>query len=205
MSKKPAATPEMVAIRDAAQRLAKAHRELTVRAELQQRELADAVAPIAEKHRAGLDEAAAQRAEAEADLEALLKASPSLFQAPRSVTVDGVKCGYRKEEDTLDWGDEDLVIKRIEDLHPELYDLLVREKKTLVADALAQLETRQLSKIGVRLVTGADRAFISIGDSDVDKLVKAILADAQRRVADEDKAPRKKAKATAKTRTREAA
>lgn len=205
MSKKTAPPPELVAIREAAQRLAIANRELTVRAELQQRELAEAVAPIAEKHRAGIDEAAAQRAEAEAELATLLKASPSLFQSPRSLTVDGVKCGYRKEEDSLDWGDDDLVIKRIEDLHPELYDLLVREKKTLVADALAQLEQRQLAKIGVRLVSGADKAFISIGESDVDKLVKAILSDAQRRVADDDKPAKKKAKATAKTRSREVA
>jgi hypothetical protein len=205
MSKKPAPTPELVAIREAAQRLAIANRELTVRAEMQQRELAAAVAPIAEKHRAGIDEAAQARAEADAALDALLKASPSLFISPRSMTVDGVKCGYRKEEDSLDWGDEDLVIKRIEDLHPELYDLLVREKKTLVADALAQLEPRQLAHIGVHLISGADRSFISIGDSDVDKLVKAILADAQRRVADEDKPAKKRTKATAKARTREVA
>lgn len=205
MSKKTAPPPELVAIREAAQRLAIANRELTVRAELQQRELAAAVAPIAEKHRAGLDEAAEQRAEAEADLQRMLDAWPSLFIAPRSLTVDGVKCGYRKEEDSLDWGDEQAVIARIENVHPELYDLLVREQKSLVVDALAQLEQRQLSHIGVRLINGADRSFIKIGDSDIDKLVKAILADAASRVADDDKPTKRKAKATAKTRTREVA
>lgn len=204
MSKKQPA-PELVRIREVAARLAVCNRDLTLRAEAQKREIAEAVAPIAERHRAGIDDVAAARAELEAELVALVEAAPSLFIKPRSISVDGVKCGYRKEEDGLDWDDEQRVIQRIEDLHPELYHLLVRETKSLVADALSQLEARQLRQIGARIISGADRVFVSVGESEVDKLVKAIMADAHRRIADDDGPKPKKAKAKAVPRVRETA
>ncbi len=204
MTRKAAPPPEMIAIRDAAQRLAVANRALTARAELQQRELDEVVAPIIARHRNGLDDAAQERAACHAELMRLVEAAPQLFQKPRSVTVDGVKVGYRKEEDALDWGDEECVISRIENMLPELYDLLVREKKSLVADALAQLEVRQLRKIGINFITGADRPFVTIGTSDLEKMVQAILADAVRRTGEDEK-PKKKGKAEAKPRSRELA
>lgn len=205
MTKKAAPSPELMAIRDVSQRLAAANRELTARAEAQKREIAEVVLPITERHRAGIDLAAAERAELETELLALVQAAPSLFVKPRSISVDGVKCGYRKEEDGMDWDDEQAVIARIDDLHPELYHLLVRETKSIVVDALSQLEARQLRQVGVRLVSGADRAFVSIGESEVDKLVKAIVSDAHRRIADDDGPKPKKVKAKASPRVREPA
>lgn len=185
MSKKPV-SPELVRIREVAAQLAACNRDFTLRAEVQKREIVEAVAPIAARHRAGIDQAAAEHAELEAELLALVEAAPSLFVKPRSFSVDGVKCGFRKEEDGLDWDDEQAVIARVENLHPELCHLLVRETKSLVVDALWQLETRQLRHIGARIVSGADRAFVSIGESENDKLAKAIIADARRRIADDE-------------------
>lgn len=183
--------PELAAIRDAAQVLAARHRVLTDLAAAQQAQIAQAIEPITRQFRGAIDAAAAEEAEALAELQALVKAAPALFQSPRSVTVDGVKAGYRKEEDSLDWDDEQAVIARIENLLPESADLLIRTETTLVKDALGQLSDAHLQRIGVRKVLGADKAFVAIGESDLDKLVKTILADAARRQGDDE--PAKKA------------
>ncbi|MDP3871274.1 MAG: hypothetical protein Q8Q80_01305 [Methyloversatilis sp.] len=184
-------TPELTAIRDAAQQLAAKNRVLTALGAAQQAALVKAVEPITKQFRSALDEAAAERAEAEAELLRLVEAAPALFGKPRSITVDGVKTGFRKEEDSLDWSDEKAVMARIENLLPELADLLIRTETTLVKDALGQLTESHLKRIGVRKVLGADRAFVTVGECDVDKLVKIVLADAARRIGDDE--PAKKA------------
>lgn len=184
-------TPELSKIRDAAQVLAARHRVLTDLAAAQQAQIARAIEPITRQFRGAIDAAAAEEAEALADLQALVEAAPALFARPRSITVDGVKAGFRKEEDSLDWNDEQAVIARIENLLPESADLLIRTETTLVKDALGQLSDSHLQRIGVRKVLGADKAFVAIGESDLDKLVKTILADAARRQGDDE--PAKKA------------
>lgn len=186
-----AKSPLMTTLHEAAQALALAHRELTLRAQAQEADIAAAMAPIMARHRPGIDAAAAEKAAAQDTLTKLVQANPQLFCRPRSITVDGVKAGYRKEPDALDWDDEQVVIARIQALLPDQVDLLIRSQSSLVADALPQLDAAVLRQIGVRQVSGSDQAFVSIGDSDVDKLVKAILADAARRQGDED-APRAK-------------
>ncbi len=201
MSTKPAARkappPELVAIREAAQRLAVAQQALVARANLQQAEIAAAIAPITARHLPGMEIEAEERAAAQAALLALVEAAPTLFVRPRSVVVDGVRAGYRKDEDQLDWDDEAGVIARIRAVLPELEEILVRKQESLVIDALAQLTGAQLQRLGVRQITGADRPFVTIGEGDVDKLVKAILADIQRRIG-EDETPKKKGKAKIK-------
>lgn len=190
-------TPELSKIRDAAQVLAARHRVLTDLAAAQQAQIAQAIEPITRQFRGAIDAAAAEEAEALAELQALVEAAPALFVKPRSITVDGVKAGFRKEEDSLDWNDEAAVIARIENLLPESADLLIRTETTLVKDALGQLSDAHLQRIGVRKVLGADKAFVAIGESDLDKLVKTILADAARRQGDDD-APRKAGKTKVK-------
>ncbi len=187
-------SPAMAAVIEAAQYLALTNRELTLRAQTQEAEIAAAVAPIAARHRAGIDAAAEEKAAAYEALMQLIQASPQLFKRPRSITVDGVKAGYRKELDSLDWDDEEVVMRRIEAILPDQVDLLIRTQTSLVADALPQLDSQTLRQIGVRQVSGTDQAFVTIGDSDLEKLVKVILADAARRQGDDEKTTKKAGK-----------
>lgn len=189
----------MTEIRDAAQRLADAHRESVSRAKLLETELNKAITPIYELHRAGLDAAAEEEAAAHAELKALAEGGPQLFKKPRSIAVDGVKCGYRKAEDTLDWDSDDLVITRIR-AFPELAELaavLIRTEESLNVSALQELDAKARRKIGVRLIEGIDQPFISFTDNDVEKMVKGILADAAKRQG-EDEPTKKKGKAKIK-------
>jgi hypothetical protein len=194
--------PTITEIRAAAQRLADARRESTTRATALEHALAQAAQPIYQAHRCGIDAAAADEAEAYAELLALVETSPGQFKRPRSLVVDGVKTGYRKEQDSLDFDSEAAVIDRIFALEEfaDLAQVLVRTERHLNIDALETLEARQRRVLGIRTVFGADQPFISFSDTDVEKLVKAILADAQKRQgdqADTGKAKSKKRKEVA--------
>lgn len=186
-------------VRAAAEHLANAHREMTIRAQAQEAEIAALVAPVAERHRSGLEAAAEERARAHETLMGVLEASPQLFVGKkRSLSVDGVRAGYRKQEDGLDWADDAQVIQRIRALLPELEATLIRTEETLVVDAVAQLDAAIHRKIGVRRVPGIDQPFVTVGDSDVDKLVKTILASISARVGEDDAPKARKGKAKVK-------
>ena len=161
-------------------------------------ELAAAVTPIYNRYRPMLDATAEDQAAAHRALSELLEAAPHLFaKTPRSLTVNGVKIGYRKGEDSLDWDADDVVIKRIRALAAEHADVCIRTTEALVVDALAQLPQAKLSQLGVRRIPGVDNPFITIGLSEVDALVKTIIASAQQRRGEEDKPKAKKGKAKA--------
>lgn len=185
-------------IRAKAEVLSRAHVVSTARAALLQEEIKAAIAPIVARHRAGLDAAAEEEAGATATLDALLAAAPQLFLKKRSLTVDGVRCGYRKEEDALDLPEAADLMARIRALVPELALTLIRTQETPVLDALRELPPAALQKLGVRTITGADRRFITIGDSDVEKLAKLVLAAATQRLGEEDAPKAKKGKVKAK-------
>lgn len=184
-------------IRAAAEYLSARHNDTAGCAALLQAEIKSAIAPILERYKTTLDTYAAAEAEAHAWLSDLLIRAPHLFAKPRSLAVDGVKAGYRKAEDTLDWDDEEVVAKRIASLLPQQYDLLVRTRVSLVIDALATLDGDDLRRIGVRTVAGADQHYIVVGDNDAEKLTKLVIAAAASRQGDDDKPKAAKGKAKA--------
>lgn len=184
-------------IRAAAEHLAARHNDTTACAAIMQAEIKGAVAPILAEYKETLDRYAAAEAIAHASLADLLAGAPHLFVKPRSLAVDGVKAGYRKSEDSLDWDDDDVVAKRILALLPQQYDLLVRTETSLVVDALAALDADDLKKIGVRTITGVDSHYITVGDNDAEKLTKLVIAAAAARQGDDDKPRAAKGKAKA--------
>ena len=189
-------TITMNTIQQAAQRLATARLESTARAVALEHDLSAAVGPIYTRHREGLDTAAAEEAEAEAALMLLLKSAPQLFRNPRSLTVDGVRAGYRKETDGIDFDDEAAVIARIrafDDLS-DLAGVLIRTEEHLNLAAIDQLDANQRKQAGIRTVTGVDQPFITYTDTPVDKLIKLIIADAAQRQGDKEPAKKSKAK-----------
>lgn len=177
-------------IRAAAQNLANRRNDTLASSTLLNAEIKSAIGPILERYQDTLDTYASAEAAAMKALDDLLAAAPHLFIKPRSLTVDGVRSGYKREPDMLDWADEADVIGRIKSLRPDLVPLLVRTVETLVVDALGGLEADDQRAFGIRTVTGIDRRFITLGDNDVEKITKAIVTDATRRQG-EDEAPAK--------------
>lgn len=188
----------LVDIRDAAQRLANAHNDTAATAALMNAEIKSVIAPILEKYKGTVDTYAVAEVAARATLDGLLIAAPNLFVKPRSLTVDGVRCGYLKAPDTLDWDDDDAVIARIKALRPDLVPVLIRSRESLIIDALAGLDANALVTFGIRTVTGADAHFMTVGDNDAEKLTRIVIAAAASRQGEEDAPKTKKGKAKAK-------
>lgn len=180
-------TIDLAAIREAAQRLANRHNDTAGAAALLNAEIKDAIAPILARYKDTLDNYAHAEAEAYAILEDMLIASPKLFESPRSLTVDGVRAGYKKEADSFDWDADADVIARIRSLYPELVPLLIRQQESLVVGALDGLEPEQRTRLGIRVITGIDCHYITVRDNDAERLAKTIVQDAQRRQGEEEK------------------
>lgn len=182
-------------IRAAAENLANRHNDTSGCAALLQAEIKGAIAPILANYKATLDGYAAAEADAYHQLDQLLIAAPQLFGKPRSLTIDGVRCGYMKAADSLDWDNDAAVITRIKALKPDLADVLIRTQESLVVDALAGVDSKDLVTFGVRTITGADNSFITVSDNDAEKLTKLVIAAANSRQGEEDKPKAAKGKA----------
>jgi hypothetical protein len=190
--------PTLESVREQAQRLANAHNDTAATAALLNAEIKSAIAPILERYKDTIDLYAYAESLARTELEGTLAIAPNLFVKPRSLSVDGVRCGYMKAPDSLDWDDEGDVIARIKALRPDLVPLLVRSRESLVIDALLGLERKDLVALGIRTVTGVDAYFVSVGDNDAEKLTKIVIASAASRQGEEDAPRAKKGKAKAR-------
>jgi len=182
-------------IRAAAQRLANAHNDTAGTAALLNAEIKAAIAPILDRYKGTIDTYAVAEAASRARLDCLLTDAPNLFVKPRSLAVDGVRCGYLKAPDTLDWDDDEIVIARIKALRPDLAPLLIRSRESLVVDALTGLDAKTLIAFGIRTITGVDASFITVGDNDAEKLTRIVIAAAADRQGEDATPKAKKGKA----------
>lgn len=185
-------------IRRAAEALANRHNDTTACAAMMQAEIKAAIAPVSLRYRAILDGYAAAEQAARDLLDDLLMSAPHLFTKPRSLTIDGVSCGYKRAPDTVDWADDAEVVARIKALTPELAPFLIRTQESLVVDALVGLKAETRAVLGIRTLAGIDNRFITVGDNDVEKLAKIVIADAARRQGDDDKPKAKAGRAKVK-------
>lgn len=127
----------------------------------------------------GIKKAVALVAETRDKLKAFIEAHPDLFVQPRTLVLSGVKVGLAKGVGSLDYDDEDQVIRLIEKHFPDLADVLIKVKKSLSKKALEGLEVAELKKLGVTVEETGDRVVIKPTDGGVGKVLKALLKDAE--------------------------
>lgn len=140
--------------------------------------LNDGMVALRRQHIAGIKRALAKAAEAEAELRALVQSNPANFAKPRTRVFNGVKVGYQKGKGVISFADSDAVVARIKRHLPEQADILINTTEKPVKDALAQLDGTDLKKLGVTLTAAGDQVVVKPVDSEVDKLVDALLKDA---------------------------
>jgi hypothetical protein len=109
--------------------------------------------------------------------------SPLQFRKPKSQTVHGVKFGWKKQKGKIEIANEEQTIKLIRKHLPELADALIATTEKPSKEAMNNLSADQLKKIGVTVTSDTDVAFISSVDSEVDKIVAALLKGAEEEVA----------------------
>jgi hypothetical protein len=118
-------------------------------------------------------------AETRSELVSLIESNKYLFDRPRTQVFHGVRVGLQKGRGKLEWEDSEQLIKMIRKICPEQVDVLIKTTEKPVASALNQLETATLRKLGLEVSETGDQVVIKPTDSEVDKIVNALLKDAE--------------------------
>jgi hypothetical protein len=119
---------------------------------------------------------AEETANAKAELASLIEGAPDLFAKPRSIIISGVKVGLQKGKGGLDYADEATVIRLIrKHLPADQQELLIQTVEKVIKKALSGLDVTTLKKLGVTVQGTGDEVLIKAVDSDVDKVVNALL------------------------------
>jgi hypothetical protein len=135
---------------------------------------------IKSKHMRELKRHVALTAECHTELVNAIDASPELFDKPKTRILHGIKVGFRKGPGGMDWEDDEDLVRKIEKMFPdddeaERY-LIIKKKPS--ADALEDLDAGQLKRLGVLVVGVGEQVVVKAVESDVEKLVKALLKGA---------------------------
>lgn len=148
--------------------------------------LNDDIQALQRKSLPDIKRAVARASEHHVKLEALLLQRPDLFVKPRTTILHGIKLGYQKTKDSLEY-DAEVVIQQVKEKLPEKASGLIRTKEELVPEAIKLLTAEEREAVGITDVEGKDKVVISPTDSAIDKAVAALLKAAVGDVADEAK------------------
>jgi len=118
-------------------------------------------------------------AERQNTLTAALEESKHLFERPRTLVLHGIKLGWQKAKGGLEISDPERTVELIQRHYSEaeadgLLHIIRRPDK----DALAKLPANELKKLAVEVLADGDAVVIKPTDSEVDKVVSALLKDA---------------------------
>lgn len=149
----------------------------------------DEIRTVHRKHRRALHEALATAEGAQGALRAEILAHPELFEKPKTITIHGLKIGYRKGSGKVEWEIEDdqLVAKLRKRFgeDSESFVACVKTVEKIVTDGLRDLEAKDLAALGVTIEDVGDVPFIKSVEGEADKLVKRLLKEATGRIPEE--------------------
>lgn len=120
-------------------------------------------------------------------LHALISEAPGEFVKPRTRILHGIKLGFAKGRGVLRFSHRaDLVIRLIRKHFPDKADVLIRTTEAPVKKALQQLPAVDLKKIGGAIQGTGDVVVIEPADSELDKLVDALLGEPNEQLGDDE-------------------
>jgi arsenate reductase-like glutaredoxin family protein len=117
--------------------------------------------------------------DARSELEQAITQRPDLFERPKTMVIAGIRVGYTKQKGKLVFQDPAKVVALIRKHLPEQFDNLVSVKETPLKGGLSQLSGAELKKIGVQIEADVDQVVVKSTDTEVDKLVNALIAEAE--------------------------
>lgn len=100
------------------------------------------------------------------------------FDSPKTRILHGIRVGFRKMKDSILVLNEDNTCALIKKLLPDSQDVLISTTERPVMAGLEQLDNDQLKQIGCRRVPGKDEPVAKMADTDLDKVVAALMKGA---------------------------
>lgn len=118
---------------------------------------------------------AAERYEA---LYALVSESRDAFDKPKTRILHGVRVGFRKSKDSVQILNAENTVALIKRHLADQADVLISTTERPVQSAIEQLEPDDLKLIGCKRVTGGDEPVAAIAETELDKVVQALMKSA---------------------------
>lgn len=141
-------------------------------------EMNDAITAIKRAKMAVLKRLVIRAKETRAALEQQIEAAPDLFTKPRTLILSGITCGFRKQKGKTICEDPDrtvALIKKHFDKSEHTTLINTTEKPDL--KAIGKLTAEQIKKLGIEITRDTDKTVTDPADSEVDKIVEALLAE----------------------------
>lgn len=107
-----------------------------------------------------------------------VEAAPRLFENPKTRVLHGIKLGWRKAPDAWSYPPDAALVAAIKEHLPELAAALIEVKETPHKPSIKMLSEEALADLAVSCTPGQDQLVLDPVDSEVDKLIKALLGDA---------------------------
>lgn len=151
----------------------------------QVQELNDAVEQLRRKRMPDIKAAVARASERACALRNKLESAPELFTKPlpRTHVLHGIKVGYTLAKERLEWQDDEALIAAIREHLSRMSSALIKTTEAPVKKALEGLTACQLDTLGIAVIPGSDEIVIKPTDSQTDKIVAALLKDAEKEAA----------------------
>jgi len=111
------------------------------------------------------------------ELREAVDGSRELFERPKTRILHGIRVGLMKQPGKLDIPDEEACVAALKKLFGEEAGAYIKTTETPIKKALANLQAKDLKRLGVTVSNDVDAVVIKAADGDVDKLVDALLAD----------------------------
>jgi hypothetical protein len=137
------------------------------------------LAALKKKHLPALKRQVAAAAECEHELRAAIEAAPELFDKPKTQVLHGIKVGYRKGKGTIEWEDDAALVALIKKKFPDHVGELIITTEVPSATGLQDLDAAELRKLGVTIAEAGEQVVVKAVETDLEKLVKALLKDAR--------------------------
>lgn len=135
--------------------------------------LKDAQEALRREHIAGIIRATRSAKEAYVALRMRIAEHPGTFTKPRTHIFSGVRVGYMKGKGKLNMPKN--IVELINKKLPDQADVLINTTYKPVASALQNLDACDLKKLGITITDSGDEIVIKNTDSDIEKMVGAIL------------------------------
>jgi hypothetical protein len=127
----------------------------------------------------GIKSAVQQAAKSRDRLNAHIQRHPELFESPRTVVIAGMRVGLQKGKGKVIIHDRAKTVAKIRQLWPDDADRLIKITETPVISELGKLPLQLIRRVGAEVEKTGDQVIIKPVDGDVDKLVNALMAEAQ--------------------------
>lgn len=141
------------------------------------RELESELESVKRKHMRFIKQFADEALEKKSKLSAVVESSPELFIKPKSIIMHGMKVGFQKGKGKITVPDEEKTILLIRKHLSDQAEALIKTEEKLIRPALNNLSAADIKKVGLNLVESTDEVLIKSVDSDIHKIVNALLKE----------------------------